>query len=116
MTKSSDSKSQVEYRKELRRRVLFSGVIFVPQTHATIDCSIKDLSDDGAKIIVHAQTLSPDNYLLINIKNRIAYEVQCVRRKGREMGVKIRRSISLMEATSPEALQLRRLLVERLER
>ena len=116
MTKSSNSKSPAEHRKELRRRVIFSGVIFVPATHATIDCSIKDLSDDGAKIIVHGQTLIPTNCLLINIKNRIAYEVQCVRRSGREMGVKILRSISLMEASGPEALQLRRLLVERLER
>ena len=65
---------------------------------------------------LHAQALVPTRFLLVNIKNHIAYEAQCVRRKGRELGLRILRTISLTEVSSSESLQLRRLLVERLSR
>ena len=65
---------------------------------------------------LHGEALVPTRFLLVNIKNHIAYEAQCVRRKGRELGLKLLRPISLTEASSSEALQLRRLLIERLHR
>jgi len=60
--------------------------------------------------------LIPIRFQLINIKDQAAYEVQCVRRNGREMAVKMLRVIPLADAASSEALHLRRLLVERLQR
>ena len=105
-----------ERRKSQRRRVILSGVIFVPKTNSTFDCSIRDISDSGARIDVRAGSLIPTRFQLINIKDQIAYEVQCVRRNGREMAVTILRSIALADVSSSETLQLRRLLVERLQR
>jgi two-component system cell cycle response regulator len=106
----------MENRCESRRRVLWAGLIFVPQTHSTIDCSIKDLSETGARISVRSDTIIPNKFLLIDITNRAAYEVRCVRRDARVLGLKMLRSISLTERSSVEANQLRRLLVERLSR
>jgi hypothetical protein len=100
----------------MRRRVLLSGVIYVPKSHSTFDCSIRDLSDSGARIDVRAGALIPTRFQLINVKDQIAYEVQCVRRNGREMALKTLRLIPLADASSSEARQLRRLLVERLQR
>ncbi|HUE63362.1 MAG TPA: PilZ domain-containing protein [Rhizomicrobium sp.] len=100
----------------MRRRVLLSGVIYVPKSHSTFDCSIRDLSDSGARIDVRAGALIPTRFQLINVKDQIGYEVQCVRRNGREMALKTLRLIPLADASSFEARQLRRLLVERLQR
>lgn len=116
VSESCDTKPPVELRKERRQRVLLSGLIFVPKTHSTFDCSIRDLSETGARISVSGDSLISTRFLMINIKGQVAYDVQCVRRKGREMALKILRPIPLEDTTSSEALQLRRLLVERLHR
>jgi hypothetical protein len=113
---SYDSKPPIEQRKERRRRVLLSGLIFIADRHSTLDCSIKDLSESGARICVSADAIIPPEFFLINIKSQVAYEVQNIRRKGREVRLKILRSVSLTQASSPEELRLRRLLVERLGR
>jgi|SRR5215469_15124308 len=106
----------MENRSERRRRVLWSGLIFVPQTHSIIDCSIRDLSEAGARLGIRGETAIPVKFLLLDITNRAAFEVQCVRRGQRELGVKILRSIALTDRSSVEAIQLKRLLVERLNR
>ena len=112
----SELKPTVEHRSARRRRVLLSGIIFVPKTHSTLDCWIRDLSETGVRIDVSVGALVPIRFQLINIKDQNAYEVQCVRRNGRDMALKILRSIPLADASSSEGLQLRRLLVERLQR
>ena len=109
-------KPPVENRSEKRRRVLLSGVIFVPKNHSTFDCSIRDISESGARIDIPAGALIPIRFQLINVKDQVAYEVQCVRRNGREMALKMLRSIPLTDASSTETFQLRRLLAERLQR
>ena len=105
-----------ERRKTRRRPVLFSGLVFVPETHTTLDCSIKDISQTGARIEIQSDAPVQTRFFLINVKNSVAYDVQSVRRTGREIGLKMLRSIPLSEASDPEARQLRRLLVERLHR
>jgi len=114
--KVTDSIPLVELRGLRRQRVLWPGLIFVPRPHSTFDCSIRDLSETGARIAINGDALIPTEFLLIDIKNRDAYEVQRVRRNNLEMGLKILRTISLDEASSPEARGLRRLLIERLHR
>jgi hypothetical protein len=116
VSESFDSRTRVEHRRAQRRRVVLSGIVFVPKTHSIFDCWIRDLSETGARIDVRAGALIPIRFQLINIKDQIAYEVQCVRRNGPEMAVTMLRSIPLADASSSEALQLRRLLVERLQR
>jgi len=116
VSESLPPKPPAENRKERRRRVLWSGLIFVPQTQSTIDCSIKDLSETGAKLGIRGEITVPTQFLLVDITNQAAFEVECVRRDARELGVKILRSISLAERSSIEAIELNRLLVERLHR
>ena len=105
-----------ENRGEHRRRVLWSGLVFVPQTHSTIDCTIRDLSATGARIRVRAETPLPTKFLLADITNQAAYEVQCVRRNDLELGVKLLRPVQLENRHCFKSIQLRRLLVERLNR
>ena len=116
MSECYEPKPSAEHRRARRRRVLLSGIVFVPKTHSSFDCSIRDLSETGARIGICPGALIPTRFQLINIKDQVAYEVQCVRRNGREMALKILRSIPLIEPSSSDALLLRRLLVERLQR
>jgi hypothetical protein len=106
----------VELRRWRRQRVLLSGLGFVPQTHSTFDCTIKDVSESGARIAIRTDSVVPRRFFLINVKNQMAYEVQTVRRKERDMGLKILRPIELTNASCHESRQLRQLLVERLHR
>jgi len=116
MIDSINSGPPVGKRKRRRRRVLFSGFIYVPETHSPFNCSIKDVSETGAKIIIKTEALVPSTFQLVNVTNQTAFEVQCVRRSGRELGLKILRSISLTEAASSDAQELKRLLVAWLHR
>jgi hypothetical protein len=111
-----DSNPPAENRDGQRRRTLLPGLIFVPQTQWTFECLIRNLSEAGAKIEIQAETPIPSSFMLIDIKNRVAYEAEMVRRRGRDVGLKLLRSIPLMEASGSEALQMKRLLVDRLAR
>jgi hypothetical protein len=99
----------VEQRKRRRRRVLFSGFIYVSETHAPLRCSVKDISATGATIIIKSEGHIPSTFQLVNVTNQTAFDVQCVHRNGRELGVKILRSIPLSEAAGSEAQELKRL-------
>jgi hypothetical protein len=116
MSDTINSGPPAEQRKRRRRRVLFSGFIYVPETDSPFNCSIKDVSETGAKIVIKTDVLIPGTFQLVNATNQTAFEVQCVRRSGRELALKILRSISLTEAASSEAQELKRLLVAWLHR
>jgi hypothetical protein len=116
MSGPPDSNPPAENREGHRRRTLLPGLIFVPQTQWTFECLIRNLSEAGAKIDIQADAPIPSRFMLIDIKNRLAYEVEMVRRRERDVGLKILRSIPLMEASGSEALQLKRLLVDRMAR
>lgn len=113
---SNVSTTSLEHRTTRRRRVLWSGLIFVPQTQTAFDCSIKEISKIGARVGIRGEAALPIKFLLVDITNRAAYEVECVRRNQREMGLKILRPVSLSEDVDPDARQLKRLMVERLPR
>lgn len=78
---------------------------------------IKNLSTTGAKIDIQADAPIPAKFHLIDIKNRVGYEVEMVRRRERDAGLKILRTISLTEENSSfESRELMRLLAGRMVR
>ena len=109
-------KPPLEYRNRRRPRVLLSGLGYVAQTHATFDCTIRDLSETGARMAVRSGAIIPTHFLLINIRDGIAYEVQTIWRRESELGVTIVRQISLSANADPEAGHLRRLWLARANR
>lgn len=109
-------KPPIEHRGKRRRKVLLSGMGYVPQTLATFDCTIRDLSETGARMTVRSGAIIPTRFLLINIRDRVAYEVQTIWRRESELGVTIVRPVSLAANTHPDADHLRRLWLERASR
>lgn len=75
-------------RLSSRRRTLKAGVIAYSGRHVTLHCTIRDLSDGGARLLVTGTVEAPDTFeLIIEID---ALEVPCavMWRRGMEIGVK----------------------------
>lgn len=51
-----------ERRKTFRRRTLKGGKIVINSGYSTFDCSVRNLSDDGAKLIVAGIIGIPDHF------------------------------------------------------
>jgi len=71
-----------------RRRILKGGIIAYSGRHLTVECAVRDLSDEGAKLIVTDHRQIPDSFeLLIELDG---FEAQCevVWRRPDSIGVR----------------------------
>ncbi len=85
---------------------------FLPPHVLALDCSIRDLSEGGAKIILKQfQLLQPELYLIV-VKFCVAYQARVVWRKFPARGLKFSKTYFL-NAPQPETSNtLRRLWLE----
>ncbi len=66
--------SRKNKRQGTRRRVLLSGKIVYRDGAVSLDCTILDLSDSGARIRIARNQAVPSRFYLINIRNRSVYD------------------------------------------
>ena len=80
--------SSVDHRQAKRVRMLKGGIITYCNRHITYPCTVKDLSDTGARLQVSSPSHIPNEFELIIELNGL--EAPCVLawRNGREAGVK----------------------------
>ena len=52
----------LERRKSIRGRTFLGGSITVPERNATLDCLVRNLSPEGAKLAVDGPTAVPDEF------------------------------------------------------
>jgi hypothetical protein len=76
----------MDKRAFARRRVLKGGRITFNDGRSTIDCTVRDLSDGGAKLRVASVIGVPDHFRLVVTGGEI-YECRVVHRKENELGV-----------------------------
>jgi ribosomal protein S1 len=77
----------IEKRRSLRRRVLKRAKALLNDNKTVLDCVIRDLSDEGARLqIEHASTL-PRLFRLANISDGEVRDVRVVWRKDAMAGV-----------------------------
>jgi PilZ domain len=75
-------------RKALRRRVLKEGKIVYADAMRVIDCTIRDMSAEGARLLI-ANTLGvPDNFNLYEKSTGLLYPASVVWRQSNALGVK----------------------------
>ncbi len=75
-------------RKASRRRVLKEGKIVYADAMRVIDCTIRDMSADGARLLI-ANTLGvPDNFNLYEKSTGLLYPASVVWRRSNALGVK----------------------------
>lgn len=75
-------------RNKPRRRILKGGIIAYSSRHLTVECAVRDLSDDGARLIVTNHRQIPDSFeLLIELDG---FEANCevVWRRPESIGVR----------------------------
>src|SRR5262245_40992909 len=80
---SSDNK-----RGTLRRRVAKSAKIAFGDFRFVHDCSLRDMTPDGAKIRVVATREIPDEFHVVFTTERMIRPAQVIWRRGDDLGVK----------------------------
>jgi hypothetical protein len=70
-------------------------------------CTIRDLSDTGARIAVRGAPIIPSRFHLINVTSRTAHEVQVAWNDGKQLGLQFVNSFSLDQIPEPGLNYLR---------
>ncbi len=76
-----------EKRKASRRRVLKVGKIVFADGMRVIDCTIRDLSTEGARLLVGNSVGVPDCFLLFEKSTGMLYQSTVVWRQNDSVGV-----------------------------
>ncbi|MBM3606847.1 MAG: hypothetical protein FJX29_00115 [Alphaproteobacteria bacterium] len=76
-----------EVRKSNRKRAVLSGKIIFNDRKSTIDCLIRNVSDDGAKIEVSEAVVFPARFELQVPQHGRAYQARMAWRQGNEAGL-----------------------------
>lgn len=110
MTEPPDAKSGGQERRPApRRRVLLGGVVVYGNGAYSCECSLRNLSDSGARIAITQEVPLPSRFYLINIRDGLAYDAHVVRRLVGELGVKFDSTIKLSGPIDPSLHYLKRL-------
>ena len=76
-------------RRDFRRRVFKGAVVLLGDGQVVFDCTIRNLSDRGAKIEVEQQSDIPDEFELALPSMHRAAPARAAWRKGRAIGVEL---------------------------
>lgn len=98
-----------ERRPKPRKRVLLTGIIAYGEGAHSFHCTIRNLSETGARLAINNSVLLPSDFYLINIRDRVAYEAKLVWNKGSEIGVTFTATLPLASITDPGLGFLKRL-------
>jgi len=104
-----DSARPTERRPQSRKRVLLTGIIATSGGERSFDCTIRDLSQTGARIVAAKGAQLPAEFYLINIRDRVAYDARLVRSDGPEAGITFKKTIALSGLSDPSLGFLKRL-------
>ena len=75
-------------RRSLRQRTLQPGKITYREGAVTLDCTIRDFSETGARITVQNGQVIPTNVVLVYPRTQTAFEAQVAWIKAQQFGLK----------------------------
>ena len=105
----------IEQRQTLRSRVIYNGVVAFNERRSTIECIVRNFSDDGAKIEFENPALLPDEIDLLIPKKNCTFRAKMVSASSNQAGSTFR-SVSRNEPIALDmARRLRRCEFERRE-
>lgn len=96
-----------EKRAQQRRRVLKAGKILFANGACTLDCTIKNITAQGAMLQVEHSVSVPDQFQLYEPSRLMLHEARVVRRASHIIGVAITESRSIAESTDPRMRRLK---------
>lgn len=103
-------------RQSLRRKALLQGLAVSRDGTLTTPCTIKNLSETGAKVEFSRGQVLPERFYLIAAGKNVVHEAVIVRAQVHECGVKFVAAYSLAALREAGLEHVRRLTVERLPR
>jgi len=106
---------RIEQRPKRRNRVLLAGVISFANGSHSFNCSIRDITDTGARVAIRRQNV-PCTFYLINIRDRLVYDAQVIWNSGAEIGVAFTKTIPIDNILDPAQSYLRELWLSRAAR
>jgi hypothetical protein len=77
-----------EKRKSPRRRVLKEGKIIFADGLRVIDCTIRDMSQEGARLLIASTLGVPDTFHLFEKSTGLVYPATIAWRQASSVGVK----------------------------
>ena len=104
-----------ERRAQKRRRVLLQGKIVYPHNSFSADCTIRDLSDGGARILISPEAIAPEPFLIV-VKNAVVHQSSTVWQKDNQAGLRFDGSVSLSGETPLHLRNIQRIWVELMPR
>lgn len=105
-----------ERRAQPRQRVLLTGVLSDSRHEASQSCSVRNLSETGARLQLPGSDLSMSWGSLIVVRDACVYTIEPVWVAGDQAGVRLVRSQSLQDASGPALDRPRALWLEKLPR
>ncbi len=76
-----------EGRAAKRLRVLKAAKILLPRSYTTVDCTVRDVSDTGAKVFCADPAIVPDDFRLVILQDNTIRDVKVKWRKADSIGV-----------------------------
>ena len=76
-----------EQRTTKRQRVLKKGLIVLANNSSTIDCTIRNMSDEGAKILCGDQYAVPNEFRFVTLSDNLVREAKVIWRRGDQIGI-----------------------------
>jgi hypothetical protein len=108
--------SESDRRPANRKQVLLTGIVAYDAGQRSFDCTIRDLSQSGARIAAAKGAQFPPEFYLINIRDRVAYEAKVARSDGLEAGVVFKKVLPLSGLSDPNLGYLKRMWMSKATR
>jgi PilZ domain len=114
--KDTSAPPPAERRPGRRKRVLLAGMVTYANGAHSFDCTIRNLSETGAQVVIGKNAQFPSDFYLINIRDRVVYDAKVVWNKGSEIGVQFQKVRPLSDITDSSLGFLRRLWLSKATR
>jgi len=104
----NNMRPQGERRRALRQRVLLRGRILSTRSPVTGDCTIRNLSSQGALVALNPEAVSADPVLIV-LRDGVAYESRIAWQSAVNAGVQFLSTVDLRGALPPRLQRARQL-------
>lgn len=101
MRASPDPEPYADRRSSQRRKAFLPAKVVDSDGACTVDCTIRDISDDGAGVEFATDHIVPNQLYLIEMRSGTAYQAEVKWRRPRRVGLRFLQTISL-RGTVPE--------------
>jgi PilZ domain len=98
----SELPPMAERRPAQRRRVVWRGRCAWLDGSRSFDCTIRDRSETGARIVIQGAQMVPQRFYLIDRTNRTAHEVKVAWNDGKQLGLQFVNSFDIDAIKSRE--------------